>query len=53
MDALRIEDGRQVMLKKVLPEEGPHKLLITQLFSSPDPGAQAQGGPEEPLCPTA
>jgi len=35
MDAVRIEDGRQVMLKKVLPEEGPHELLITQLFSSP------------------
>jgi hypothetical protein len=30
MDAVRIEDGRQVMLKKVLPEEGPHELLITQ-----------------------
>jgi len=35
MDAVRMEDGRQVMLKKVLPEEGPHELLITQLFSSP------------------
>jgi hypothetical protein len=35
MDAVRIEDGRQVMLKKVLPEEGPHELLITELFSSP------------------
>ncbi len=35
MDAVRIEDGRQVMLKKVLPEEGPYELLITQLFSSP------------------
>jgi hypothetical protein len=35
MDAVRVEDGRQVMLKKVLPEEGPHELLITQLFSSP------------------
>ena len=35
MDAVRVEDGRQVMLKKVLPEEGPYELLITQLFSSP------------------
>ena len=35
MDAVRIEDGRRVMLKKVLPEEGPHELLITELFSSP------------------
>jgi hypothetical protein len=35
MDAVRIEDGRQVMLKKVLPEEGPHELLITQQFTSP------------------
>jgi hypothetical protein len=35
MDAVRMEDGRQVMLKKVLPEEGPYELLITQLFSSP------------------
>jgi hypothetical protein len=35
MDAVRIEDGRQVTLKKVLPNEGPHELLITQLFSSP------------------
>jgi hypothetical protein len=35
MDAVRREDGRQVMLKKVHPEEGPHELLITELFSSP------------------
>jgi hypothetical protein len=35
MDAVRIQDDRQVMLKKVLPEEGPHELLITELFSSP------------------
>ena len=35
MDAVRIEDDRRVMFKKVLPEEGPHELLITQLFSSP------------------
>ncbi len=34
MDATRITDGKQVMLKKVLPEEGPHELSITQYFSS-------------------
>ena len=35
MDEVRIEDGRQVMLEEVLPEQGPHELLITQMFSSP------------------
>jgi hypothetical protein len=35
MDAVRIDDGRRVMFKKVLPEEGPYELSITQLFSSP------------------
>lgn len=35
MDAVRIEDGRQVILKKDFPEEGHHELFITQLFSSP------------------
>jgi hypothetical protein len=35
MDATRIRDGRQVMLKKVLPADGPHELNINQLFSSP------------------
>jgi hypothetical protein len=34
MDATRISDGKQVMLKKVLPEEGPHELSITRYFSS-------------------
>ena len=34
MDATRRRDGKQVMLKKVCPEEGPHELIITQLFSS-------------------
>jgi hypothetical protein len=34
MDAIRLRDGKQVMLKKVFPEEGPHELIITQLFSS-------------------
>jgi len=35
MDAVRIEDGRQVTLKKVLPDEGPYELSITEFFSSP------------------
>jgi hypothetical protein len=34
MDATRILDGRPVMLKKVLPGDGPHELRINQLFSS-------------------
>ena len=34
MDATRLRDGKRVMLKKVYPEEGPHELIITQLFSS-------------------
>jgi hypothetical protein len=34
MDATRTRDNRLVMLKKVLPAEGPHELRITQLFSS-------------------
>ena len=51
MYAVRIlvEDCRRVVLKKALPEAGPHELLITQLtlFTGP------QGGPQEPLCPLA
>ncbi|KAI9451694.1 kinase-like domain-containing protein [Lactarius psammicola] len=35
MDATRISDGKQVMLKNVPPEEGPHELSITRYFSSP------------------
>ena len=34
MDATRIRDGRQVMLKKVLPADEPHELNINRLFSS-------------------
>ena len=34
MDATRLRDGKQVMLKKVYPDEGPHEVIITQLFSS-------------------
>ncbi|KAH9013311.1 hypothetical protein EDB85DRAFT_970612 [Lactarius pseudohatsudake] len=35
MDATRIQDGRPVMLRKVLADERPHELRINQLFSSP------------------
>ncbi|KAH9014231.1 hypothetical protein EDB85DRAFT_880141 [Lactarius pseudohatsudake] len=34
MDAIRIHDGKRVMLKKVLPEEGPHELQISRMFSA-------------------
>ena len=34
MDAIRVRDNLQVMLKKVLPAEKPHELRINQLFSS-------------------
>lgn len=34
MDAVRVQDGLQVMFKRVLPEEGPYELSISQLFSS-------------------
>ena len=34
MDATRLHDGKRVMLKKVLPEEGPHELQIGRFFSS-------------------
>jgi hypothetical protein len=34
MDAIRVRDNLQVMLKKVLPGEGPHELRINKLFSS-------------------
>jgi len=34
MDAVRLHDGKRVMLKKVLPEEGPHELQISRFFSS-------------------
>lgn len=35
MDAVRTQDGLPVMLKRVITEEGPHELSITQRFSSP------------------
>ena len=34
MDATRISDGRPVMLKKMLSEEGPYELEINKLFST-------------------
>lgn len=34
MDAIRVQDGLQVMFKRVLSEEGPYELSISQLFSS-------------------
>ena len=33
MDATRISDGRPVMLKRLLDEEGPYELQINKLFS--------------------
>ena len=50
MDAVRIQNGRQAMLKKVLPEEDPYELLITQLSSFAS--AQAlKGGPKNHCVP--
>jgi hypothetical protein len=34
MDAIRISDGRPVMLKRLPSEEGPHELQINRLFST-------------------
>ena len=34
MDAIRISDGRPVVLKRLLVEEGPHELQINRLFST-------------------
>ncbi|KAH9013315.1 kinase-like domain-containing protein [Lactarius pseudohatsudake] len=36
MDATRTQDGRPVVLKKVLPNDRPHELRINHLFSSPE-----------------
>ena len=33
LDATRLRDGKRVMLKKVLPEEGPYELQISRMFS--------------------
>ena len=33
MDATRLADGKPVMLKRLLVEEGPHELQINRLFS--------------------
>jgi hypothetical protein len=34
MDAMRIQGGLPVMFKRVLTEEGPYELSISQFFSS-------------------
>ncbi|KAN0140572.1 Protein kinase-like domain containing protein [Lactarius tabidus] len=34
MDATRISDGKPVMLKRLLVEEGPHELQINKLFAN-------------------
>ena len=34
MDATRISDGRPVVLKRLLAEEGPHELQVNRLFST-------------------
>jgi len=34
MDATRRRDGKYIMLKKIYPDEGPHELVVAQLFSS-------------------
>ncbi len=34
MDATRISDGRPVVLKRLLVEEGPYELQINRLFST-------------------
>jgi hypothetical protein len=34
MDATRISDGRQVILKRLLTKEGPYELEINKLFST-------------------
>ncbi len=34
MDSMRVQDDLQVMFKRVLPEEGPYELSISELFSS-------------------
>ncbi|KAI0298949.1 hypothetical protein BC826DRAFT_1120991 [Russula brevipes] len=36
MDATRVRDNLQVMLKRALPADGPHELIINQQFSSPE-----------------
>ena len=36
MDAVRVRDGLPVMLKRLLPDEGPYELKINRLFSSPE-----------------
>ncbi|KAH8995419.1 hypothetical protein EDB92DRAFT_1971157 [Lactarius akahatsu] len=40
MGATRIQDGLQVVLKKVIPEEASNELKINQLFSTPEHSRQ-------------
>jgi hypothetical protein len=42
MDATRSHDGKRIMLKKVLPEEGPHELQIRRFFSSREVGTNSR-----------
>jgi len=42
MDGTRVRDNFQVMLKRVLPEEGPRELEINQRFSSPELAAMPE-----------
>jgi hypothetical protein len=41
MDATRVRDNLQVMLKRALPADGPHELMINQQLSSPELAAMA------------
>jgi hypothetical protein len=36
MDAVRVRDGLPVMLKRILPDDGPYELTISRQFSSPE-----------------
>jgi hypothetical protein len=42
MDAVRVQDGLPVMLKRVFPNDGPHELTITRRFSSPEMSTERQ-----------
>lgn len=36
MDATRVRDNLQVLLKVIFPAEGHHELMINNIFSSPE-----------------
>jgi hypothetical protein len=42
MDATRVRDNLQVMIKRALPADGPHELMINQRFSSPQLAAMSR-----------